>query len=104
MVPSAISSKARFPLFTALLISLYVILSVVVLAGSGGAGKSSMLLRWCENKFLEEYAATIGVEFGGRTIELPYGRIKLQLWDLGASEGLDGLNFCGVRTDFFFKP
>jgi GTPase SAR1 family protein len=36
----------------------------VLSLGDAGVGKSCMIKRYCEGRFLEEYVATIGIDFG----------------------------------------
>ena len=33
--------------------------------GEAGAGKSCLIKRYCEEKFVAKYISTIGVDFGG---------------------------------------
>jgi len=47
-----------------------------------GVGKTSILSRYIDNKFSNNYQATIGVEFGAKTIKLTDNtRLRLQVWD-----------------------
>lgn len=57
-----------------------------IIAGDGGVGKTTMLHRYIEGKFIENLQMTIGVEFFLKTIELDYEKIILQIWDFGGQE------------------
>ena len=53
----------------------------VLLIGNSGVGKSSLLLRFADDVFHENFMPTIGVDFKIRTIEVDGKNIKLQIWD-----------------------
>ena len=57
-----------------------------VLVGSTGAGKSSLMLRFTDDKFNETYVNTIGVDFRFRTLLLDGKKVKFQLWDTAGQE------------------
>ena len=46
-----------------------------------GVGKSSLLLQFIDQRFRDKYDSTVGVEFGGKTIDYAGRNIKLQIWD-----------------------
>ncbi|WWC66394.1 uncharacterized protein I206_100296 [Kwoniella pini CBS 10737] len=60
----------------------------LLLIGNSSVGKSSLLLRFTDNEFLtdEETAATIGVDFKVKSIELDGKRYKLSVWDTAGQE------------------
>jgi len=58
----------------------------ILLLGSQGVGKSSLLSRFADNEFLESMRATVGVDCKIRTVELEDKTIKLQLWDTAGQE------------------
>lgn len=58
----------------------------ILLLGSQGVGKSSLLARFADNEFLDNYRTTVGVDFKIRTIEIDDKTIKLQLWDTAGQE------------------
>ncbi|MFX1326846.1 MAG: GTP-binding protein [Promethearchaeota archaeon] len=71
----------------------------VCIVGDGGVGKTSMVLRYCENTFKENYIMTIGSNFSTKQIELedyPNYLIRLQLWDLAGQK-----HFSFVRPPFY---
>ncbi|GAA6064159.1 hypothetical protein JCM10212_004740 [Sporobolomyces blumeae] len=62
-----------------------------ILLGDAATGKSSLLVRLTDNRFLQNSEPTIGVEFGSRLIEINEGpdagkTIKLQIWDTAGQE------------------
>ena len=71
----------------------------ICVVGDGGVGKTSMVLRYTENKFKENYIMTIGTNFGMKSIELPEkpeDKITLQIWDLAGQD-----QFQSVRPLFY---
>ncbi|KAG1831872.1 P-loop containing nucleoside triphosphate hydrolase protein [Suillus variegatus] len=59
-----------------------------IITGDAGVGKSSLLVRLTDQRFLANPDPTLGVEFGSKLIEIPEeGKIvKLQCWDTAGTE------------------
>ncbi|MFW9845285.1 MAG: Rab family GTPase [Candidatus Thorarchaeota archaeon] len=55
----------------------------MVLIGEGGVGKTSITIRYTENRFDDEMKMTIGVNFASKEVPLEEGNVRLMLWDLG---------------------
>ena len=68
----------------------------LLLIGDSGVGKSSLLLRYTEDKYTSNFSSTIGVDFKVRTIELDGKKVKLQIWDTAGQE-----RFMAVTTCYF---
>ena len=58
----------------------------IVVVGPSGSGKSSLLLRYSDDLFVDSYISTIGVDFKLKTVEHENEKIKLQLWDTAGQE------------------
>ncbi|KAJ5070768.1 ras-related protein rabd2a-like [Anaeramoeba ignava] len=58
----------------------------ILLVGDSGAGKSCLVLRYCDETYTDSYISTIGVDFKTRTFELNGDTIKLQIWDTAGAE------------------
>lgn len=58
----------------------------IILIGSSGVGKSSILQRYIQKSFNESYSCTIGVDFFMKSIEIGEDTVKLQLWDTAGTE------------------
>ncbi len=58
----------------------------IIVVGSQGVGKTSLIRRFVENKFKEEYTTTIGTDITLKNVEVSFGLItyqnRLMLWDL----------------------
>ena len=64
----------------------YEYLFKIVLIGDSGVGKSSLLLRFADDAFIESYMSTIGVDFRFKTIKTEKKTVKLQIWDTAGQE------------------
>ncbi|CAF5201978.1 unnamed protein product, partial [Rotaria magnacalcarata] len=54
--------------------------------GESGVGKSCLLLRFTDDRFDVEMAATIGVDFKVKPLEVDGNRVKLAIWDTAGQE------------------
>lgn len=71
----------------------------VCVIGDGGVGKTSLVLRYTEKKFTEQYVMTIGSNFAIKNVNLPEYpnlNVRLQLWDLAGQR-----HFSFVRPPFY---
>ena len=58
----------------------------LLLIGDSGSGKSSILQRYSDDVFTEQFIATVGVDFKVKTITDKSNIIKLQIWDTSGQE------------------
>jgi small GTP-binding protein len=58
----------------------------VITAGDGGVGKTTLLYRYVEGKFLADTKMTLGVEFFLKEINIKGELINLQVWDFGGQD------------------
>lgn len=59
----------------------------LLVVGEAGCGKTSLVRRYVNRVFADNYRVTVGVDFHLKTIEQPNGdRITLQLWDVAGVE------------------
>lgn len=62
-----------------LLLPEYDYLFKILIIGDSGTGKSSLLIRFCDDFFSDKFISTIGVDFKIKTISLDDKLVKLQV-------------------------
>jgi len=68
----------------------------ILVCGASGVGKSSLLLKYCDDQFSESYISTIGVDFKIKQIEVNNKICKLQIWDTAGQE-----RFATIVSSYF---
>ena len=68
----------------------------VLSMGPGGSGKSCIIKRYCEEKFVQKYIATIGVDYGVKPVTIAGKQVRVNFWDLSGRE-----EFFDVRNEFY---
>jgi small GTP-binding protein len=58
----------------------------ILILGNSSVGKSSIVVRYTENKFYTTYLATIGVDFVKKVLNINDQEIILQIWDSAGQE------------------
>eukprot|EP00927_Polykrikos_kofoidii_P071140 TRINITY_DN67465_c0_g1_i1.p1 TRINITY_DN67465_c0_g1~~TRINITY_DN67465_c0_g1_i1.p1 ORF type:complete len:203 (-),score=39.84 TRINITY_DN67465_c0_g1_i1:235-843(-) len=58
----------------------------LLLLGDSAVGKSSLLMRFCDDKFDSNFVLTIGVDFKIKIVERNNRKLKLQVWDTAGQE------------------
>jgi len=64
--------------------------------GDGGVGKSCLIKRYCEGKFVSRYIATIGVDYGVKPVSVGRFEVRVNFWDLSGHP-----EFFDVRNEFY---
>ena len=67
-----------------------------VIIGEGGVGKTSITLRYTEDRFDENMMITIGANFASKKVEFNGSSLTLMIWDLGGQP-----RFRDVVADYF---
>ena len=63
-----------------------------VLLGEASVGKTSLVYRFIENKFRDNYKSTLGVNLLKKDMDVEgYGSVSAQIWDLGGQESFRSL-------------
>ncbi|MFW9987721.1 MAG: Rab family GTPase [Candidatus Odinarchaeota archaeon] len=64
----------------------------ITLLGEANVGKTSLVYRFIENKFRENYKSTLGVNLLKKDMNIEqYGDVSAQIWDLGGQESFKSL-------------
>lgn len=58
----------------------------ILIIGDSGVGKSSLLLRFTDDKFDPDQSATIGVDFKVKPLTVEGNTVKLAIWDTAGQE------------------
>ena len=53
----------------------------IIIIGDMAVGKTNLLIRYVNDKFMMSQVSTIGVDFKVKTISVDGSQIKLQIWD-----------------------
>lgn len=59
----------------------------VLLVGNFGVGKTSLIKRFVNNEFSEDYISTIGVRVSKKTVNFNNKQVKLLIWDVAGTDG-----------------
>ena len=74
----------------------YDFLFKIIVVGDSGVGKSCLLLRYCDQMFIDSFISTIGVDFKFKTLRHMDKRVKLQIWDTAGQD-----RFRNITTNYF---
>lgn len=67
-----------------------------ILLGEGAVGKTSLLFRFVDNKFRDNYSPTLGVDFLSKEVGFSRDTVKVTIWDLAGQE-----KFKFMRKNFY---
>jgi len=68
----------------------------LLLIGDSAVGKTSLLLRYVDDKFSPSFVATIGIDFKVKRVNIDGADVRLQLWDTAGQE-----RFRTITTSYF---
>lgn len=69
----------------------------IISLGESGVGKSCLIKRYCEDKFVTKHVATIGIDFGVKPVEVAgAGLIKINFFDFAG-----GSEYFEIRNEFY---
>jgi DnaJ family protein C protein 27 len=68
----------------------------IISMGSGGCGKSCLIKRYCEDRFVSKYIATIGVDYGVKPVKIDGNDVRVNFWDLSGHQ-----EFFEIRNEFY---
>jgi len=64
----------------------YDVLVKILLLGDSGVGKTSLMLRYSEDKFSPSMTSTAGVDYKSQMLEVDGKRVKCQIWDTAGQQ------------------
>uniref|UniRef100_A0A1A8ANN1 EF-hand calcium binding domain 4B n=1 Tax=Nothobranchius furzeri TaxID=105023 RepID=A0A1A8ANN1_NOTFU len=70
----------------------------IILVGNSSVGKTSLLQRFCDNRFHHGTSATVGVDYSVKTLTVDNSQVALQLWDTAGQE-----RYRSITKQFFRK-
>ena len=73
------------------------ILRVKILSmGDEGTGKSCLIKRYCEERFISKYIRTVGVDYGVKPVSWMGKDVRVNFWDLSGNDA-----FYEIRNEFY---
>ena len=63
----------------------------ICLLGEGSVGKTSLVYRFIDDKFHEDYKATLGVNILQKNLEIDDNSVSTNIWDLGGQDTFENL-------------
>ena len=58
----------------------------LLIIGDPGVGKTSLLLRYIENSYTDNYMSTIGFDYKVKIVNINNTRVRVQIWDTAGQE------------------
>jgi Ras-related protein Rab-8A len=58
----------------------------ILTVGESGVGKTCILLRYTDNKFIKNHLTTIGIDYKAKDININNKSVKLKIWDTAGQE------------------
>ena len=58
----------------------------IIIIGDSGVGKTNILLRYSEDRFVDNYLLTIGINYLFKVEDVDGVRIKIQIWDTAGQD------------------
>jgi DnaJ family protein C protein 27 len=68
----------------------------ILTLGSMNTGKSCLVKRYCEERFVSKYIATIGVDYGVKPVQIDGSSVRVNFWDLSGHS-----DFFEIRNEFY---
>ncbi len=68
----------------------------IISIGSAGVGKSCIIKRFCEERFIPKYISTIGIDYGVKKVPVEGRDIRVNFWDLAG-----GPEYLEIRCEFY---
>jgi small GTP-binding protein len=68
----------------------------ILILGDSGVGKSSLILRWVEDRYMATLTGTVGVNFKSKKVQINGEGIQVQVWDTAGQQ-----QFHKITTSYY---
>ncbi|CAN0198149.1 unnamed protein product [Ectocarpus sp. 4 AP-2014] len=68
----------------------------IISMGALGVGKSCLIKRFCEERFVSKYISTIGIDYGVKPVTVNGESVRINFWDLSGHP-----DFFEIRNEFY---
>jgi len=68
----------------------------IISVGNSEVGKSCLIKRYCEGRFVKRYISTIGIDYGVKKLELLGHKVCINFFDLSGND-----EYKMIRTEFY---
>ncbi|KAI9203929.1 P-loop containing nucleoside triphosphate hydrolase protein [Polychytrium aggregatum] len=68
----------------------------VLSMGEPGVGKSCLIKRFCEGRYVPEYVSTIGIDYGVKPVQVDGQEVKVNFWDVAGDPV-----YYEIRNEFY---
>jgi small GTP-binding protein len=58
----------------------------ILTVGESGVGKTCLLMRYTDNKFIKNHLTTIGIDYKAKIINMNNKQVRLKIWDTAGQE------------------
>jgi small GTP-binding protein len=72
----------------------------VILLGTTGAGKTSLISRLCDDTFTDSPAVALSPDFRKCDFDIDGSKLKYNLWDTPGNEKFNNINLCYIPRVF----
>ena len=68
----------------------------LISVGNAEVGKSCLIKRYCEGRFVKRYISTIGIDYGVKKLDILDYKVCVNFFDLSGND-----DYKSIRTDFY---
>lgn len=68
----------------------------IISVGNAEVGKSCLIKRYCEEKFVDRYIQTIGIDYGVKKLKIKGQTVAINFFDMSGNE-----DYKLIRTEFY---
>jgi DnaJ homolog subfamily C member 27 len=68
----------------------------IISLGGLATGKSCLIKRFCEERFVSKYISTIGIDYGVKPVTVKGEHVRVNFWDLSGHP-----DFFEIRNEFY---